>query len=219
MTKFERRVAGAALRGHGMPDTTLMWDALIGRLEAALPAMVREGRLLHILSVRDYALELTAALGLGLDPAKVEVAALCHDLAKHRPPEEQLALAAEAGIVPNAVEQREPWILHQKTSAWLAERDFGITDAAILNAVRKHTTAGPDMSPFDQLLYCADSLEPRRDFPGVDELRTLVREDLAAGYRATLAHTLRYVLDRGLPIHPASVEAWNALVLPEGKLA
>lgn len=186
--------------------------ALIAQVEADLPRRVRESRLAHILSVRDFALQVNAVQSLGLDPGVVELAALCHDLSKHVPPEEQLRLAQEAGIGVNQVELAQPWILHQRTSAFLAQRDFGIADAALLHAVSHHTTAGPVMSTLDRLLYCADTVEPLREFPGVTQLRALVLEDLDGGYQAVLAHTLEYVLERGLPIHPWSVEAWNSLV-------
>jgi len=190
--------------------------ALIDRVEADLPNRVRDRRLAHILSVRDFALHVNQVQELGLDVDQLALAALCHDLAKHVSGEEQLRLAAEAGLVLDPVEAAEPWILHQKTSAWLAERDFGITDAALLHAVSHHTTAGPVMSTLDKLLYCADTVEPLRDFPGVVDMRQLVETDLEAGYAAVLAHTLRYVLDRGLPMHPQSVAAWNAIQLSRG---
>ncbi|MEO7993745.1 MAG: bis(5'-nucleosyl)-tetraphosphatase (symmetrical) YqeK [bacterium] len=190
----------------------------IARVEADLPNRVRGERLRHILSVRDYALRLNGLHHLGLDPAQVELAALCHDLSKHVPPEQQLVLAAEAGLVLDPVEQAQPWILHQKTSAYLAQRDFGITDVALLTAVARHTTGAATMSPLDKLLYCADSVEPLRDFEGVAELRALVEANLDNGYRQTLARTLEFVLARGLPIHPASLEAWNALSLEAVKV-
>lgn len=185
----------------------------IARVEADLPNRVRGERLRHILSVRDFALLVNSSQGLGLDPEQVALAALCHDLSKHVPPEGQLELAAEAGIPLNAVERAQPWILHQKTSAYLARRDFGITDAAILGSVARHTTAAAEMGLLDKLLYCCDTVEPLRDYPGVEELRAQVLIDLEAGYRATLARTITFVVERGLPIHPASLDAWNALTL------
>lgn len=163
--------------------------------------------------MRDFALHVNQVQGLGLDVEQLTLAALCHDLAKHLTGEEQLRLAAEAELLLDPVEVAEPWILHQKTSAWLAQRDFGIDDADLLHAVSHHTTAGPEMSTLDKLLYVADTVEPLRDFPGAGALRALVESDLEAGYVAVLAHTLRYVLDRGLPIHPLSVAAWNAVQL------
>ena len=45
----------------------------------------------------------------------------------------------------------------------MAEKDFGIKDPDILNAIRYHTTGRPEMSRLEQIIFIADYIEPRRD--------------------------------------------------------
>ena len=57
-----------------------------------------------------------------------------------------------------------PKLLHAPLGACLAQTEFGIFDAEILDAVKYHTTAKADMSLLTKIIYMADYIEPNRDF-------------------------------------------------------
>lgn len=152
----------------------------------------------------------------GVDERAAYTAGLLHDVAKALSPEALLKAAEGSGIVVDEIERRSPGLLHGPVAAVWAQRELAITDQAILDAIRYHTTGRAGMSPLEMIIYTADLIEPGRRYPGVEALRELAGTDLAAACRAGLDQTLRYCLDRGWLIHPRSLEARNALLLGGG---
>jgi HD superfamily phosphohydrolase YqeK len=70
-----------------------------------------------------------------------------------------------------------------------------------------------EMSDLDRIVYIADMIEPGRDYPGVDDLREAVGSvSLNALFALCYRHTLLYLIEEGRPIHPRTVDIWNALV-------
>ena len=85
-------------------------------------------------------------------------ASLLHDCAKNLP--------AESYPNYNFAPQNMPRpIVHAFLGAIVAEKDFGITDAEILDAIKYHCTARPNMTELDMLVYVADKTEETRPFP------------------------------------------------------
>ncbi|TBR21684.1 hypothetical protein EPO15_09650 [bacterium] len=105
---------------------------------------------------------------------------------------------------------RAPLLLHAHASEERARRDYGVTDPAVLSAVRKHTLGDAVMSPLDRLLYAADACSADRTFPEAVRIRRASRQDLDAGYREAMRVKLDYVLREGAWLHPGAAAAWNA---------
>ena len=103
-----------------------------------------------------------------------------HDLARLYPGERLLRECAERGLAIDDFERANPVVLHARLGAELARDEFGVTDEAILSAIRKHTLAAATMSPLDEILYLADGLEPGRDYVGRADILALAFDDLAA---------------------------------------
>ena len=78
------------------------------------------------------------------------------------------------------------------------ERDLGIADADLLNAVRYHTTGRAGMSKLEKILYVADAAEPTRSYEGVLELREAARRDLDEACLTALENTLRHLQKKGI---------------------
>ena len=103
-------------------------------------------------------------------------------------------------------------MFHQKLGAYIARHEYGIDDEEILDAIARHTTGGAGMSPLAQVVYLADMIEPGRVYPGVDELRQAARQSLRQGMIKCYAHTIKFLLDGGLLIHPDCVAGYNELM-------
>lgn len=168
-------------------------------------------RFLHSLGVRDTARGL--ALKYGADVEKASLAGLIHDYARDMEDSLLLEKAREFGIPVSEVERLAPALLHGPVGAGLVARELGIDDEEVLRAVASHTTGGPAMTLLEQIIYVADYIEPGRDFPGVDELREATWRDLDRGTLQAFEHTLYYLLDRKMFIHPATVEGRNFLLM------
>ena len=78
------------------------------------------------------------------------------------------------------------------------ERDFGIRDRDIINAVSYHTTGRAGMSLLEKVIFIADAIEPGRDYPGVDDLRRLAYVDLDKACLLSLTRTAEFVREQGI---------------------
>ena len=129
------------------------------RLRTALEALPR-GLREHILRVEAEALRLAEMHGV--DAERASLAALGHDLVRHLPGEELLALAARYGLQPDAIERAEPILVHGPVAARMLVEDYGIEDAAMVAGVDCHTTARAGMAALEQVLFVADKVEPHK---------------------------------------------------------
>lgn len=184
------------------------------RLMDEVRRQMPERRWRHTVGVMETAVRL--AERFGADPAKAELAAILHDLAKHWPPEEQERALREAAPPPGlAAGDLLPYgiaLLHAPVAAHVAETKYGIRDPEVLDAVRWHTTGRERMTLLDKVVCLADYIEPGRDFPGVDRLRRLAETDLDAALIAAFDSTIAYLLEKGKKLFPLTVLARNRLL-------
>ena len=92
----------------------------------------------------------------------------------------------------------------------VAGKVFGESEL-VCDAIWWHTTGKPNMTLLEKIIYLADYMEPNRDFPGVELLRTLCREDLDAALQEGLRMSLENLRRRGQPIDENSMAAWQYL--------
>ena len=74
-----------------------------------------------------------------------------------------------------------------------------------------HTTGRAGMTLLEKVIYLADYIEPSRNFPGVDRLRSVCYEDLDKGLLLGLEMTVQEMQEMGNPVHRATLEARDAL--------
>ncbi|MCD8200929.1 MAG: nicotinate (nicotinamide) nucleotide adenylyltransferase [Clostridia bacterium] len=100
-------------------------------------------------------------------------------------------------------------VMHQYTGAYLASTYFGVRSEKILHAIAYHTSARPEMSPEEILIYLSDMLEEGRTFPGVEELREIFYEDMQKCLYVALKHQVEYLKKQGGEIYPLTYEAYE----------
>ncbi len=157
------------------------YSAIVEKLKSDIPA----GLFRHSLNTAEWATEHAWLDGVPFGEAFV--AALLHDNAKPYSPmfgEENYPLGTARQVT------------HQYDGAIRAREVYGITDENVLNAIKYHTTARPDMSGVEKLVYLGDKLEKGRDYPGIDELRAAAAADTDSGMAALLGHTVGYLKER-----------------------
>ena len=144
----------------------------------------------------------------GEDEYKAYIAGLLHDCAKCFTPHEQLQLCEKYSVEMDPVLYEQPALTHSFLGAKMAERDFGITDDDILNAIKYHTTGRAGMSLLEKIVYIADCIEPNREYySGLKEIRELAYIDIDKAMKFALKNTLEYNTAKGRVIHPLSYEA------------
>lgn len=180
-------------------------------MQEKLQHNLKKERYEHSVRVLTTALEMASWYNLKTD--KLSVAALLHDCGRVVPTIESVTKAKELGIKIDFVEEHQPILLHQKLGVYYAEKDYGVTDKEILDAIGRHSTGGINMSDLGKVVYLADMIEPGRKFQGVDDLRIAAKESLNKGMKMCYAHTIKYLLNNNLLIHPDCIDGYNELVV------
>jgi len=181
------------------------------QIAAKLSQVLSTKRFQHSLGVSRTAANLASRYAV--DTASAKMAGLLHDCARAIPSKNLLQMAKSFDIVINDVERCQPILLHGPLGARLAQTEYGISDPQILRAIALHTTGGSDLTNLEKIIYLADSIEPGRDFSGVDKLRRLAAVNLDVAMLAAYDQSLYYVIEQGVLIHPATIEGRNYLLL------
>lgn len=169
-----------------------------------------EHRYEHTLGVMETAIIL--AKQYGVDPKKAELAAIFHDYAKFRPKNEMKQIIVEQDMNPLLLQYNtELW--HAPVGAYLIEKEAGITDPEVLDAVRFHTSGRKGMTVLEQVIYLADYIEPGRHFPGVEDVRDLAKISLIDALIASIKNTIIFLLKKNQPVFPDTIETYNYLIL------
>jgi predicted HD superfamily hydrolase involved in NAD metabolism len=166
----------------------------------------------HLISTRDFVLDINRIQQLGLSEDQVAMAGVCHDLSRLDEPELIVRDLVSRGINPDDFGFVAPILLHGVLSAEIAKERFGVTDEAVLDAIRWHATGREKMSLLEVLIYVADKVEPRRNYPGVEELRGMVKENVMDAFPKVISSVIKWVVAQSLPLDYNSVAAYNRAI-------
>ena len=87
----------------------------------------------------------------------------------------------------------------------LVEKEAGITDTEILDAIRYHTSGRPKMTLLEKVIYLADYIEPGRKFPGVEEVRELAEKDLNKALIQSIQNSIIFLMKKNQENFPAHI--------------
>ncbi|WP_078413840.1 bis(5'-nucleosyl)-tetraphosphatase (symmetrical) YqeK [Priestia abyssalis] len=179
------------------------------RALALVKEQLTEHRYIHTIGVMETSIEL--AERYGGDVKKAELAAIFHDYAKFRSKEEMKQIILEQNMPKDLlVHNMELW--HAPVGAYLVEKEAGITERDVLDAIRYHTSGRPNMTLLEKIVYVADYIEPGRVFPGAKEVRELARQDLDKALIQSLRNTIMFLLKKNQMIYPDTIFTYNSLV-------
>lgn len=170
-----------------------------------------EERYLHTLGTAQCAKEL--AQQLGLDGEKAYYAGLLHDCAKCFTNEKLLEII-KGNLEVDECELLNYKTLHAPVSAYIAEKEFGVSDKEILSAIRWHTLGRIDMTDFEKLIFLADKIEPNtRDKSYSSRLRAYLSEQngLNKAMLECYRSTIKSLVERNLKICPVTINIYNKL--------
>ena len=181
-----------------------------------LRGMIDEQRFMHSLGVRDTAEML--ALRYGVDPEKARIAGILHDCAKNIPKDISIQKCEAAGIPLKPICYIEKGLVHSYLGAYIAKTEFEISDEEILAAIYHHTTGHENMPPLTKIIYLSDIIEPGRNVPDAETLRTLAMEDLDEALILAIDATITHVLRKGSILDCDTVLTRNFLVQQKRRL-
>ena len=190
-----------------MPSEAIKEEDISARVRLVIPSELFE----HSLRVAETAEGLLYKFGYE-GGAQARLAGMLHDVAKPMKPAELLSKASYFGILANAAEQKNPWLLHAKVGAEMARTEFGVGDETVLDAVRWHTVGKAGMGHCEMAVYLADIIEPGRTYEGVEIVRAAAAKSLREGCVEAVRATARYVMNKGWPLDVSTVEFYNWLL-------
>ncbi|MFC3790565.1 bis(5'-nucleosyl)-tetraphosphatase (symmetrical) YqeK [Paenibacillus sp. GCM10012307] len=180
-------------------------ETLIATVREQMP----ERRWVHTQGVMGTAVIL--ARRFGADPAKAELAAILHDVAKFWKVDKMEAAIREEGLFTDVLNyDKELW--HAHAGAYISRRDYGVEDDEVLGAIRYHTSGREGMTLLEKVVWLADLIEPGRQFPGVDDIRSVAENDLDEALVAGFDTTLGFLMEKKKKIYPLTVLARNDLL-------
>ena len=166
----------------------------------------------HIERAREVARGLAHRHGVDVDRVDLGVAA--HDLARALKGDALLEQARRYSMRIHPVELCNPVLLHGPVAALWLQREDGVTDKEVLEAVRWHSTGRSGMSPVAKIVFLADKLDPQKvkQYSYLERVGVLAQESLDRALLEFLDQQLTYLLQQGHLIHPASVKLRNELI-------
>lgn len=165
----------------------------------------------HSLRVVDTAVKLGKIYNADIE--KVKTAALLHDCAKLQEEISLLKKISHFDIILDDIMQKNKDLIHGPLGSKIAEIEYGVLDKEILDAIFYHTIGRANMTLLDKIIYIADYIEPRRNFPGVDEIRAIAFKDLNRSILMAMDNTILFLIKNDNLIHPNTFEARNYLIL------
>lgn len=166
-----------------------------------------EKRYIHSLNVADSA-KMLAKL-YSYDEEIAYTAGLIHDCCKDTPAGLQLSYMLENGVELSEYELGVAKLYHSICGSVFVKKEFGIDNQDIINAVRYHTTGRRDMSLLEKIIFIADFISAERDYDGVEIMREKAVKSLDEAIVEGLSFTIKDLIDRGLIVHPDTLDAYN----------
>lgn len=181
----------------------------VERIKQRLREDLSTHRYEHTLGVAYTAAALAMCHGESYENALL--AGLLHDCAKGYSTEKLKKYLLRAGVSIEKEDDTCPQIFHAIYGAIMAKEVYGIADAAILSAIRWHTTGCKGMSTLDKIVFIADAIEPNRgEQTYLSKARTLAFSDLNWTMDVLLRETIAYLEKKEMHIHIKTREcmAW-----------
>ncbi|WP_342190138.1 nicotinate-nucleotide adenylyltransferase [Spiroplasma endosymbiont of Dilophus febrilis] len=151
-------------------------------------------RYLHCLNVGTMAKQL--ANHYQVNCLKAEIAGVYHDITKQWEDAQHQQYLQQ--YLPQFLSEPVPtW--HSKTGALYLEHHLGFNDKEILLAISNHTTAAVTMSNLDKIIFIADKISFKRNYPHIDNLRKLAFTNLDEAFKKIFYyHYLEVVNKNGI---------------------
>jgi predicted HD superfamily hydrolase involved in NAD metabolism len=189
------------------PGSSTDLDRLYAVLFADLRKALSPGRFGHSVAVGRLAGKL--CLRFGADTVKGRVAGLGHDIARELSAAETLNYVKHFRLPAGKWEREHPVTLHGLVGRDRLQREYGVRDREILDAVADHVLGRPRMGLLSQILYAADFLEPERGFLTGAERAALLRLPLDTMVVRVTEKISGFLVKDGKPIAPRSKKMYD----------
>lgn len=171
-----------------------------------------EERFLHTIGVAEKAEDMAKMFNISEE--KAYLAGLLHDCAKGFSNEKLLHIIND-NLSIDECEMINPKTYHAPVGAYIAKKEFGVTDEEILSAIRWHTIGKLKMTDFEKVIFIADKIE-NKTRPSSMINRISSKLSLENGLDEALLEcykiTINSLTDRNLKICISTIEIYNDLL-------
>lgn len=178
--------------------------------ENEIKARIGEKRYAHTLRVMEMAIKLAEIHNIDIQKAKI--AAYYHDCAKIHDREKLFEFVREYNLEITDDMKNAPQIIHSFLGAKIAEKRYNIKDKEILDAIKYHTTGRKNMTNMDKVIFLADYIEPGREFPGLEKVRSLSERNLDLAMLFALNNTISFLIEKNQYIAIETIKARNDIL-------
>ena len=157
--------------------------------------MYTSKRYQHVLSVARLVCEIAEANNLIAENqyGNYFVSGYLHDIAKNMDKAQMYQLMKDN--CPEYLDMPE-FAYHQFIGAVVAQKEFGIKEEKILDAIRFHATGRKNMNELEKIVYAADKLDPTRGYDS-SELIQEMKKDYQKGFIKVLKANREYLISKG----------------------
>lgn len=180
----------------------------IKKIKKSMEKTLDSKRYEHTIGVEYTAAALAMRYDASIEDARI--AGLLHDCAKCLSDEKRLSFCEKHNISINAIERKNPSLLHAKVGSFLAMEEYHVENMEIISAILNHTTGRPGMTLLEKIIFIADYIEPgRKQAPNLLEIRKLAFVDLDKALIRILEDTLTYLEDGKGEIDPMTQKTYE----------
>lgn len=195
---------------------------LLNRIRTSIPSYISGKRLMHTYSVEKEAVRIAEIIFpyLGINPdylSDISASALLHDIAKQLSDEKQAEICKEYNIEYTS----DSAVLHSRTGAYVAKRDFNVNDI-VFSSIFCHTTGKNDMNIFEKIIFISDYIEETRTHSSCIEARNYFYQNINTAddkisvlnktILISIDATLRFLIDRAGTIDIETINARNSVL-------
>ena len=185
----------------------------IEEIESRLKECLNEERFEHSIGVMEKSVEL--AERFNCDVEKARLAGLLHDCAKCIDKNELKKIIDENRLDEDNCCAGSYKVWHAPVSAYLAQKEYGISDTEILSAIKWHTMGKMNMTLLEQIVYLADKIEERtREIEYRVPIEKVLNEtnSLEMAILKSFKMTICSLTERNLPICQTTIDVYNDLL-------
>lgn len=175
--------------------------------KAVIRKKLGEKRYTHSLNVADECKKL--AKFYDYDEDKAYITGLLHDVFKDTSHTKLLDYLTVNGVSQEDYELIAPKLWHAAAGAIFVEKELGISDLEIIDAIRYHTTGRRYMTKLDKILYVADFITDDRNYDGVDIMREKAYTELEYAVLEGVSFVIKDLIENNQVIHPDTIGAYN----------
>ena len=172
-------------------------------------------RYTHSINVAKAAQQLAIRYGGNIE--KAMIAGILHDITQEMPFDQQLQIIESNGIILNNVQSFSPKTWHAISGSVVIEKEIGIADEDILNAVKYHTSGRANMSLLEKIIFVADFIGEERDYKGVDVMRSKAKKSLEEAMLYGVTFTIRDLAERQCAIDMNTLALYNELIINKNR--